>query len=32
VAAMLGRPEGTVKADLYQARSRLRAALGENGA
>ena len=32
VAAMLGRPEGTVKADLHQARSRLRAALGENGA
>jgi RNA polymerase sigma-70 factor, ECF subfamily len=32
VATMLGRPEGTVKADLYQARSRLRAALGENGA
>jgi DNA-directed RNA polymerase specialized sigma24 family protein len=29
---MLGRPEGTVKADLHQARSRLRAALGENGA
>jgi RNA polymerase sigma-70 factor (ECF subfamily) len=32
VATMLGRPEGTVKADLHQARSRLRAALGENGA
>jgi RNA polymerase sigma-70 factor (ECF subfamily) len=32
VATMLGRPEGTVKADLYQARSRLRAALGEDGA
>jgi RNA polymerase sigma-70 factor, ECF subfamily len=32
VATMLGRPEGTVKADLYQARSRLRAALGETGA
>jgi RNA polymerase sigma-70 factor, ECF subfamily len=29
VASMLGRPEGTVKADLYQARARLRAALGE---
>jgi RNA polymerase sigma-70 factor (ECF subfamily) len=29
VAAMLGRPEGTVKADLYHARARLRAALGE---
>ena len=32
VAAMLGRPEGTVKADLHQARSRLRAALGESRA
>jgi RNA polymerase sigma-70 factor, ECF subfamily len=30
VAAMLGRPEGTVKADLHQARARLRAALGES--
>ena len=29
VAALLGRPEGTIKADLYQARARLRAALGE---
>ncbi|HEY7142800.1 MAG TPA: RNA polymerase sigma factor [Streptosporangiaceae bacterium] len=29
VAAMLGRPEGTVKADLYHARTRLKAALGE---
>ena len=29
VAALLGRPEGTVKADLYHARARLRAALGE---
>ena len=29
VAAMVGRPEGTVKADLYHARSRLKAALGE---
>jgi RNA polymerase sigma-70 factor (ECF subfamily) len=29
VAAMLGRPEGTVKADLFHARARLRAALGE---
>jgi RNA polymerase sigma-70 factor (ECF subfamily) len=29
VAAMLGRPEGTIKADLHHARSRLRAALGE---
>ena len=32
VAAMLGRPEGTVKADLHHARSRLRAALGDTGA
>ena len=30
VAVMLGRPEGTVKADLHQARARLRAALGES--
>ena len=29
VAAMLGRPEGTIKADLYQARARLKAALGD---
>jgi len=29
VAGMLGRPEGTVKADLYHARARLKAALGE---
>src|SRR5262249_15623093 len=29
VATMLGRPEGTVKADLHHARARLRAALGE---
>lgn len=29
VAAMLGRPEGTIKADLFHARARLRAALGE---
>ena len=29
VAVMLGRPEGTVKADLYHARARLRAVLGE---
>jgi RNA polymerase sigma-70 factor (ECF subfamily) len=28
VAAMLGRPEGTVKADLYHARARLKAAVG----
>jgi RNA polymerase sigma-70 factor (ECF subfamily) len=30
VAAMLGRPEGTIKADLFQARARLRKALGES--
>ena len=30
VAALLGRPEGTIKADLFQARARLRAALGES--
>jgi RNA polymerase sigma-70 factor (ECF subfamily) len=29
VAAMLGRPEGTVKADLHHARARLKAALGD---
>ena len=29
VAAMLGRPEGTIKADLHHARSRLKAAVGE---
>jgi RNA polymerase sigma-70 factor, ECF subfamily len=29
VAAMLGRPEGTIKADLFQARARLKAAVGE---
>jgi RNA polymerase sigma-70 factor, ECF subfamily len=29
VAAMLGRPEGTVKADLYHARARLKAALDD---
>jgi RNA polymerase sigma-70 factor (ECF subfamily) len=29
VALLLGRPEGTVKADLFHARARLRAALGE---
>ncbi|MBO0775852.1 MAG: RNA polymerase sigma factor [Actinobacteria bacterium] len=29
VAALLGRPEGTIKADLHHARARLRAALGE---
>ncbi len=32
VAALLGRPEGTVKADLHQARARLRMALGESHA
>jgi RNA polymerase sigma-70 factor (ECF subfamily) len=29
VATMLGRPEGTVKADLHHARARLKAALGD---
>ena len=29
VASMLGRPEGTIKADLHHARARLRAALGD---
>jgi RNA polymerase sigma-70 factor, ECF subfamily len=29
VATLLGRPEGTIKADLHQARARLRAALGD---
>jgi RNA polymerase sigma-70 factor (ECF subfamily) len=29
VASLLGRPEGTVKADLYHARARLKDALGE---
>jgi len=29
VATLLGRPEGTIKADLFQARARLKAALGE---
>jgi len=29
VAAMLGRPEGTVKADLHHARAKLKAAVGE---
>jgi RNA polymerase sigma-70 factor, ECF subfamily len=29
VAAMLGRPEGTIKADLFHARARLKAALGD---
>jgi RNA polymerase sigma-70 factor, ECF subfamily len=31
VASMLGRPEGTVKADLYHARARLKTALGDAG-
>jgi len=30
VAVMLGRPEGTVKADLHHARARLKAALGDS--
>ncbi len=30
VALMVGRPEGTVKSDLYQARQRLRAELGSD--
>jgi RNA polymerase sigma-70 factor, ECF subfamily len=29
VAVMLGRPEGTIKADLFHARTRLKAAVGE---
>jgi len=29
VAVLLGRPEGTVKADLHHARNRLKAAVGE---
>src|SRR5215469_5348075 len=29
VAAMLGRPEGTIKADLHHARAKLKAAVGE---
>jgi RNA polymerase sigma-70 factor (ECF subfamily) len=29
VASMLGRPEGTVKADLHHARAKLKAAVGE---
>jgi RNA polymerase sigma-70 factor (ECF subfamily) len=29
VAALLGRPEGTVKADLHHARAKLKAAVGE---
>jgi RNA polymerase sigma-70 factor, ECF subfamily len=30
VAAMMGRPEGTVKADLHHARARLKSALGDS--
>src|SRR5215469_11125202 len=30
VASMLGRPEGTIKADLHHARTRLKAALGDS--
>ena len=29
VAAMLGRPEGTIKADLHHARAKLKAAIGD---
>ncbi len=29
VAAMLGRPEGTIKADLHHARAKLKAAMGD---
>ena len=29
VAAMMGRPEGTIKADLHHARARLKSALGD---
>jgi len=32
VASMLGRPEGTIKADLFQARAKLRASLGAGAA
>lgn len=31
LAVMLGRPEGTIKADLFHARARLKAALGDAG-
>jgi len=31
IAAMLKRPEGTIKADLYHARARLKTALAERG-
>ena len=30
VAALLHRPEGTIKADLFAARARLKTALGES--
>jgi RNA polymerase sigma-70 factor (ECF subfamily) len=30
VAALLGRPEGTIKADLFHARNRLKATMGES--
>jgi RNA polymerase sigma-70 factor (ECF subfamily) len=30
VATLLGRPEGTIKADLFQARNRLKATMGES--
>ncbi len=30
VATLLGRPEGTIKADLFQARNRLKASLGDS--
>ena len=29
VAVLLGRPEGTIKADLFHARARLKASLGD---
>jgi RNA polymerase sigma-70 factor (ECF subfamily) len=32
VAALLRRPEGTIKADLFAARSRLKTALGDRDA
>jgi hypothetical protein len=28
---MLGKPEGTIKADLYHARNKLKAAIGSAG-
>ena len=31
VAAMLGKPEGTIKADLYHARAKLKSAIGSAG-